>query len=45
MINEIIIDILKRKIKSGEIVVDDIKNADYKAVIEEWRDTMNVETN
>jgi len=36
MINEIILDILKRKIKSGEITVEDIKNAEYKAVIVEW---------
>ncbi len=34
--NEIILEILKRKIKSGEITVEDIKNAEYKAVIVEW---------
>jgi hypothetical protein len=31
--NEIILDILKRKITSGEITVEDIKNAEYKAAI------------
>ena len=36
MINPIILDILKRKIKSGEITVEDIKNAEYKAAIVEW---------
>ena len=34
--SEIILDILKRKIASGEITVDDIKNATYKAAIVEW---------
>ena len=34
--NEIILEILKRKIKSGEITVEDIKNAEYKAAIVEW---------
>ena len=35
--SEIILDILKRKITSGEITVDDIKNAEYKAAIIEWQ--------
>ena len=35
--NEIILDILKRKITSGEITVEDIKNATYKAAIIEWQ--------
>ena len=35
--NEIILDILKRKITSGEITIDDIKNAEYKAAIIEWQ--------
>ena len=35
--SEIILDILKRKITSGEITVDDIKNATYKAAIVEWQ--------
>ena len=35
--SEIIFDILKRKITSGEITVDDIKNATYKAAIVEWQ--------
>lgn len=36
MINPIILDILKRKIESGEITVSDIKNAEYRAEIEAW---------
>lgn len=35
--NEIILDILKRKITSGEITADDIKNAEYKAAIVAWQ--------
>ena len=35
--NEIILDILKRKITSGELAVEDIKNAEYKAAIIEWQ--------
>ena len=35
--SEIILDILKRKITSGEITADDIKNADYKAAIIAWQ--------
>ena len=35
--SEIILDILKRKITSGEITVDDIKSATYKAAIVEWQ--------
>ena len=35
--SEIILDILKRKITSGEITVDDIKNAEYKAAIIAWQ--------
>lgn len=34
--NNIILDILKRKISSGEITVEDIKNIEYKTAIEEW---------
>lgn len=37
--NEIILDILKRKIKSGEITVEDIINTEYKAAIVEWLNT------
>ena len=36
--NELILDILKCKITSGEITVDDIKNAEYKAAIIERQD-------
>lgn len=36
MLNEIMLEILKRKIKDGEISVDDIKNAEYKTAIEKW---------
>ena len=39
--SEIILDILKRKITSGEITVDDIKNATYKAAIVEWQSNVN----
>ena len=39
--SEIILDILKRKITSGEITVDDIKNATYKAAIVEWQSNAN----
>ena len=35
--NSIILEILKRKISSGEITVDEIKIAEYKTAIEEWR--------
>ena len=37
--NDIILEILKRKISSGEITVDEIKNAEYKTAIEEWQKT------
>lgn len=36
--NDIILDILKRKITSGEITVEDIKNDEYKAAIIAWLD-------
>jgi len=36
MINEIMLEILKRKITDGEISVEDIKNAEYKTAIERW---------
>ena len=36
MINEIMLEILKRKITDGEITVEDIKNAEYKTAIEQW---------
>lgn len=36
--NEIILEILKRKITSGDITAEDIKNAEYKAAIIEWQD-------
>ena len=39
--SEIILDILKRKITIGEITVDDIKNATYKAAIVEWQSNAN----
>ena len=39
--SEIILDILKRKIISGEITVEDIKNAEYKAAIVEWKSNAN----
>ena len=39
--SEIILDILKRKITSGEITIDDIKNATYKAAIVEWQSNAN----
>ena len=39
--SEIILDILKRKIISGEITVNDIKNATYKAAIVEWQSNAN----
>ena len=35
--NEIILEILKRKITNGEITVEDIKNAEYKAAIVAWQ--------
>lgn len=34
--NDLILDILKRKITSGELTVDDIKNAEYKSAIQAW---------
>ena len=34
MINPIILEILKRKIASGEIKIEDIKNLEYRAEIE-----------
>lgn len=34
--NEIILDILKRKIQSGEIAVENIKSEEYKKAIEDW---------
>ena len=39
--SEIILDILKRKITAGEITVEDIKNATYKAAIIEWQSNAN----
>lgn len=35
--NDLILDILKRKITSGEITADDIKSAEYKAAIVAWQ--------
>jgi len=37
--NDIILGILKRKISSGEITVDEIKILEYKTAIEEWQKT------
>ena len=39
--SNIMLDILKRKITSGEITVEDIKNATYKAAIIEWQSGVN----
>lgn len=36
--NEIILDILKRKITAGEITAADIKNDEYKAAVVAWLD-------
>ena len=36
MINEILLDILKRKIENKEITVDEIKDEEYKSAIEAW---------
>lgn len=36
--NNLILEILKRKITAGEITAEDIKNAEYKAAIIEWQD-------
>lgn len=35
--NQIILNILKRKIIMGEITVKSIKDADYKSAIEAWQ--------
>ena len=35
--NDIVLEILKRKITAGEITTDDIKNAEYKAAIIAWQ--------
>lgn len=35
--NNIILEILKRKVSSGEISIDEIKIAEYKTAIEEWQ--------
>lgn len=37
--NNLILNILKRKISSGEITVDNIKITEYKTAIEEWQKT------
>lgn len=37
--NDLILEILKRKVSSGEITVDEIKIAEYKTAIEEWEKT------
>ena len=37
--NDIILEILKRKVSSGEITVDEIKILEYKNAIEEWQKT------
>ncbi len=34
--NELILEILKRKIQNGEISVEDIKVTEYKTAIETW---------
>ena len=39
--NDIILDILKRKITAGEITADDIKNFEYKAEIVAWQLDVN----
>lgn len=36
MINEILLDMLKRKIENKEITVDEIKDEEYKSAIEAW---------
>lgn len=36
--NDIVLEILKRKITAGEITADDIKNEEYKAAIVAWLD-------
>ena len=36
MINQTILEMLKRKVSSGEITVDRIINPEYKAAIETW---------
>lgn len=37
--NDIILEILKRKVSSGEISIDEIKIQEYKTTIEEWQKT------
>lgn len=37
--NDLILEILKRKVSSGEISIDEIKIAEYKTAIEEWKNT------
>ena len=39
--NEIILEILKRKIVANEITVEEIKNEEYKAAIMEWEAANN----
>jgi len=39
MINEMLLEILKRKVKNGEVDVDEIRNEDYKNAIVEWLKT------
>lgn len=34
--NNILLDILKRKVESGELTVDSIKIVEYKTAIEAW---------
>ena len=37
--NDIILEILKRKVSSGEISIDEIKIAEYKTAILQWQES------
>ena len=40
LMNAILLEILKRKITSGAITTEDIKNGEYKQAIIEWKKTI-----
>lgn len=36
MINALLLEILKKKITSGEVLIDDVKDDEYKEAINKW---------
>ncbi|GEM_PF-6925466 len=41
MINELLLNILKWKIEKNEVIIEEIKDKEYKSAIEDWLITAN----